>query len=426
MKMEMNDMADTNQMPWEEGIDHSLSLMREGYMYILNRRKSFNSNVFETRLLGKKAICMVGKEAAKVFYDTEKFKRKDAAPNRAVQTLFGKNGVQALDGQDHKHRKEMFMSIMSPKGLQNLTNITKIQWKKALDTWEQMDEVILYEEVKEVLCRTACQWAGVPLEEDDVKEMAKDLAAMFESVAAVGPNHWLGRNARNKVENWIGELVDKVRNGEINPPEDTALHRFAWHRDLEGNLLDTETAAVEVINILRPIVAIAIFINFTALALYHYPEEREKLESRDEKYAQMFVQEVRRFYPFFPFVVALVKKDFTWNGYKFEEGTLTLLDLYGTNHDPEIWGNPDLFSPDRFTKWEGSPFGFIPQGGGDYFMGHRCAGEWVTVEVMKVSLDYLANQMEYEVPNQDLSYSMVSIPSIPHSKVVIKNVKRKV
>ncbi|MCF3942268.1 hypothetical protein [Oceanobacillus alkalisoli] len=120
-----------------------------------------------------------------------------------------------------------------------------------------MDEVVLYEEVKEVLCRTACQWAGVPLEEDDVKELTKDLAAMFESPAAVGPNDWLGRNARNKVENWIGELVDKVRNGGINPQEDTTLHRFAWHRDLEGNLLDSKTAAVEVINILRPIVAIA-------------------------------------------------------------------------------------------------------------------------------------------------------------------------
>lgn len=421
----MNDMSDINQMPREDGIDHSLSLMREGYMYILNRRLSFSSDIFETRLLGKKAICMGGKAATEVFYDTEKFKRKDAAPNRVVQTLFGKKGVQALDGQDHKHRKEMFMSIMSPKGIQSLTDITKEQWKTALNKWEQVDEIILYEEVKEVLCRTACQWAGVPLEENDVKEMTTDLAAMFESPAAVGPNHWIGRNARRKVENWIGDLVEKVRNGEINPPESTALNRFAWHRDLEGNLLDTNTAAVEVINILRPIVAIAIFINFSALALHHFPEEREKLESHDEKYAQMFVQEVRRFYPFFPLVTALVKKDFTWNGYKFEEGTLTLLDLYGTNHDPEIWENPDLFSPDRFSKWEGSPFDFIPQGGGDYFMGHRCAGEWVTIQIMKVSLEYLVNQMEYEVPNQDLSYSIVSMPSIPHSKVVLKNVKQK-
>ncbi|WP_339227431.1 cytochrome P450 [Oceanobacillus sp. FSL K6-2867] len=417
-------MSDTNQMPREEGIDHSISLMREGYMYILNRRHSFNSEIFETRLLGKKAICMGGEAAAEIFYDTEKFKRKDAAPNRVIQTLFGKNGVQALDGQNHKHRKEMFMSIMSTEGLQSLKDITNKQWKLAISKWQQMNEVVLYEEVKEILCRTACQWAGVPLEDDDVKKVTKDLAAMFESPAAIGPAHWSGRHARNRVEKWMGELIERVRNGEINPPADTALHKFSWHRDLEGNLLNTNTASVEVINILRPIVAISIFINFTVLALHHYPEEMEKLKTCDEKYALMFVQEVRRFYPFFPFAAALVKKDFIWNNYKFEEGTLTLLDLYGTNHAPEIWENPDIFNPERFDDWRGSPFSFIPQGGGDHFMGHRCAGEWVTIEVMKVSLAHLANQMEYDIPDQDLSYSMVNVPSIPHSEIVLKHVKQ--
>lgn len=58
----------------------------------------------------------------------------------------------------------------------------------------------------------------------------------------------------------------------------------------------------------------------------------------------MFVQEVRRFYPFFPFAAAEVKTDFTWKDYTFEKGTLTLLDLYGTNHDTNIWGIPKCFS----------------------------------------------------------------------------------
>lgn len=108
----------------------------------------------------------------------------------------------------------------------------------------------------------------------------------------------------------------------------------------------------------------------------------------------------------------------------FEKGTLTLLDLYGTNHDTNIWGNPEVFQPSRFENWDGSPFSFIPQGGGDYYLGHRCAGEWVTIEMMKVSLDFLVNQMTYDVPEQDLSYSKVSIPSLPKSKVIINNVQR--
>ncbi|MGG3798548.1 cytochrome P450 [Metabacillus fastidiosus] len=418
-------MSNINQMPHEEGIDHSLSLIREGYMYILNRCHGFQSNIFETRLLGKKVICMRGSEAAEVFYDTEKFKRENAAPNRVIQTLFGKNGVQTLDGESHKHRKEMFMSIMSPEELEKLTGIIEEQWESAVNKWEGMEEVVLYEEVKEILCRSACQWAGVPVEEDKIKGLTKDLGAMFESVAVIGPKHWMGRNARNQAEKWMEEIIDKVRKGKENPPQHSVLYRFAWHRDLKGNLLDPEVAAVEVINILRPIVAVAIYINFIALAVHHYPEEKKKLNSSDEKYTHMFVQEVRRFYPFFPFVAAVVKEDFTWKGYYFEEGTLTFLDIYGTNHDPENWENPELFSPLRFMERKESLYDFIPQGGGDYFMGHRCAGEWITIEIMKISADYLANLIEYEIPDQDLSFSMVSIPSIPHSKIVIKNVKRR-
>lgn len=413
----------TNTVPKEEGLDHSLSLLREGYLYILNRRQSFQSDIFETRLLGKKAICMGGKEAAAVFYDNSKFKREGVAPNRVAETLFGKKGVQTLDGDAHKHRKQMFMSLMSRERLQKLNELHAKQWEHALNKWQQMEEIELYEETLEIMCRTACEWAGVPVEEEEIKKLADDLRAMFESATAVGPAHWAGRHARNRVEKWVGELIDEVRDGKLSPKEGTALHEFSWHRDLEGNLLETKVAAVEVINILRPIVAISVYINFSALAVHHYPEEREKLKSGDGKLAQMFVQEVRRFYPFFPFAAAEVKEAFTWNDYTFEEGTLTLLDLYGTNHDPAIWENPEIFQPSRFENWDDSPFSFLPQGGGDHYLGHRCAGEWVTIEVMKVSLDFLVNRMTYDLPEQDLSYSKVSIPSLPNSKVIIKNVQ---
>lgn len=73
----------TNDMPREDGIDHTLSLMREGYMYIPNRRHSFQSNIFATRLFGQRAICMGGREATAVFYDNEKFQRQGAEIGRA-------------------------------------------------------------------------------------------------------------------------------------------------------------------------------------------------------------------------------------------------------------------------------------------------------------------------------------------------------
>jgi len=410
-------------IPKEQGIDHSLSVLREGYLFITNRTIGFQSDIFETRLLGERAICMRGEEAAKLFYDPDKFVRAGAAPKRVLKTLFGEGGVQTLDDNEHHHRKAMFMSLMNKEALHQMRMITRKQWELAGNRWESADQIEIYKEAQEVLCRVACEWAAVPLPESEVAEKTGWFAAMIEATAAFGFKHRKGRNTREQAEEWIQKLVADVRNGALKPPEGSALHTMSWHRDLTGELLDEKTAAVEIINILRPIVAVAIYVCFTALAVIQQPDERKKLMASDEHLLKNFVQEVRRFYPFFPFVPARVRKDFNWQGYSFEQGVLTLLDLYGTNHHPGIWEQPELFRPDRFTDWNGSPFNFIPQGGGDHDMGHRCAGEWITLEIMKESLDFLANKISYEVPVQDVSFSFQKMPSLPHSRIIIQKVR---
>lgn len=406
-------------IPREDGIDHSISLMREGYMYIFNRRKSFQSDLFETRLLGQKVICMGGMEAAELFYDQEKFQRAGAAPNRVKESLFGESGVQTLDGKSHQLRKNVFLSLLSNDRLSEITQLTRKHWEVTLQKWQQQNEIILYDEVKELLCRAAYEWAGLPINEDELKETAVSVSNLFESAGKLGPNHWKGRMSRNQLEKNIAEIIDDVRTEKINPPEDSPLLAFATFVDADGNLLPSKIAAVEVLNIVRPIVAIAIYINFVALSIIHYPEEVAKLKNGNGENIEWFIQEVRRFYPFFPAVIARVKQDFTWNGYLFNKGTLTMLDLYGTNHDPAIWEQPDLFMPSRFANRKEHLYDFIPQGGGDV-RGHRCPGEQFTIDIMKISLDFLVNHMEYDIPNQDLSYSLVNMPSIPNSKIILK------
>ena len=200
---------------------------------------------------------------------------------------------------------------------------------------------------------------------------------------------------------------------------------MAFHKKPDGNQLDTQMAAVELINVLRPIVANATFITFAALALHDYSDEKEKLQSGNDDYFDMFIHEVRRFYPFGPFVGARVQNNFTWNNYRFKKGTLVFLDMYGTNHDSRLWDKPNDFNPSRFEEWNGSLFDFIPQGGGDPSQGHRCPGEGVTVEVMKVTLKYLVNQIEFDIPNQDLNYSLDEMPTLPKSGFAMSNIRRK-
>lgn len=413
------------QIPKEKGLDHSLDMLREGYLFISNRSQGFQSDIFETRLLGERAICLRGEEGAKLFYDNQKFTRVDASPKRVLKTLFGEGGVQTLDGKAHEHRKAMFMSLMNPESMQRIRAIVRKEWTAAAKRMENCDNVILYEEAQEIMCRAACAWAGVPLETSEADHRTEQLSSIIEATASFGPTHWKGRHSRSKAEKWIAELVTQVRDGNLLPPENKALSIISYHHDHEGELLPAETAAVEILNLLRPIVAVAIYICFTALALHQQPAEKAKLTDGDERKLQNFVQEVRRFYPFFPFVPARVRQDFIWNDYQFEEDCLTILDLYGTNHHPKLWNQPELFQPERFSEWKESPFSFIPQGGGDYDFGHRCAGEWMTVEIMKESLNFLANHLQYEIPDQDVSFSFNDMPSLPHSKIVMTNVSLK-
>lgn len=404
---------------------HTLALSQEGYLFIKNRIDQYQSNLFEAHLLGEKVICMSGEEASKIFYDPERFQRKGAAPKRIQKTLFGMNAIQTMDGDAHIHRKLLFMSLMTPTHQRRLAKLTMDKWQTSIDKWKSAEKIILFDEANNILCWSACHWAGVPLPESAVKDRAEDFSAMVDAFGAVGPRHWKGRRARSRAEEWISGVIEDVRAGKLKAEEDSALYAMAFHKELHGGQLDTQMAAVELINILRPIVAISTFITFTALALYKHPEYKEKLLTGNSNNLEMFVQEVRRYYPFTPFLGARVRKDFIWNECEFKEGMLVLLDIYGTNHDSRIWKNPYEFLPERFKERNDNLFDFIPQGGGDPAKGHRCPGEGITVEIMKTTLDFLVNKIEFEVPHQDLSYDMSKIPTLPKSGFVMNNIKRK-
>lgn len=412
------------QIPHEKGLDNSLALLRDGYVFVKNRAETYRSDVFRARLLGKTFICMSGAEAAKLFYDTERFQRQQALPKRVQKTLFGTGAIQAMDGERHKHRKLLFMSLMTPPRQKRLAEAVAKQWKASAEMWKGSNRIVLFDEAKKVLCRAACEWAGVPLKDSEVKERAEDFTDMVDAFGAVGPRHWKGRRARLKTEKWIEEVIEDVRSGKLQTPEGSALYEMAFHTELDGNRLDSHMAAVELINVLRPIAAISYFITFSALALHDYPEYRGKLRSRDDQEAERFAHEVRRYYPFAPFLGAVVKKDFVWKNCEFKKGASVMLDLYGTNHDSRLWENPNEFRPERFQGREENKFDFIPQGGGDPANGHRCPGEGMTVEVMKTSLAFLANEIEYDVPSQDLSFSLSRMPALPESGFVISDVRR--
>ena len=411
-------------MPKDRTLDSTAAMLVEGYEFISNRCRRLGSDVFQTRLMLQPAICMRGREAAEIFYDTDRFVRAGAAPRRLRKTLFGDGGVQGLDGDAHHHRKAMFLALMSDERMDDLVARVEARWRSRLSRWQQADEVNLYDEVSLLLTAAVHDWAGVPLSGSAVPCRRDQLHGMIEGGGGLGPNFLRGRLDRKRAEGELEDVVTRVRTGELHPPEDTALHVVAWHRTPDGELLDLHTAAVALLNVLRPVVAVDRYITFVAMALHRHPEWRTRLAGAgpDDEHVHAFVQEVRRHYPFFPFTAARVARTFEWKGVTFPEGRRVLLDLHATNHDPHVWPSPSTFDPMRFLGRDVDAYDLVPQGGGTHDTGHRCPGEWITIRLMALATRLLVDGMDYEVPDQDLRLQRGKIPALPTSGFVIRRV----
>ncbi len=367
---------------------------------------------------------MRGADAARLFYDDGRFQRSSACPMRVVKTLFGKGGVQGLDGDTHRHRKAMLMSALSDAKINRLVTIVEASLAGAACGWQRAGEIEVLSALHELLCRAACDWAGLQVDDEKAKYISRNLATMIDGSGGVGIRHWKARRARKRMNRWATRWVRQVRRGDNLPPSSSPLMLIAVHRNLDGKLLDASIAGVELLNIIRPIVAVARWVMFGVLALHHYPDAASKLH-RDpsDEALNRFADEVRRFYPFFPALAAKTKCGFEWNGMKFPANTRVLLDLYGTNHHPELWNDAESFNPDRFQANIDREFTFIPHGGGDYLTGHRCAGEHTTRRLLSACLAFFAKSISYEVPDQDFTVAMNRFPAQPKSRLRISRVQ---
>lgn len=402
-------------IPLLPGGDSALAFLREGYNFVSRRCDRLGSDAFSTTVLGRPLVCARGADAARMFSHPGRFTRQGAAPPTVTRLLQGKPSVQQMDGEAHHRRKAVFMQLLDAESTARLVALFEEEWRARTDAWALRPEVVLQTEAERALTAAVFRWAGVPVppSQAGLAECARELGAMIDGAGAYGPRWLRGLRLRRRHERRIRALIQALRKA---PAANTPAGVIAGLQDDTGAPLPLKEAGNELINLLRPTVAVARWITFAALALHRHPELRGRFA--EPGYLQRFVHEVRRFYPFFPALTGRVREPFEWAGHWFRTGDWVLLDLYGTNRHPALWAEPGRFDPDRFIGWQDDAHTLIPQGPGQYLRTHRCPGENPGIALVMAAVGRLL-ELDYTVPRQNLRYPMNRFPTAPPDGLIL-------
>ena len=248
--------------------DGTLAMLRNPYYFISDECRQAESDVVAGRLFLQPAIFMTGARAAALFYDNELFLRRGAAPEPLRATLFGKGGVQGLDGDLHRHRKAMFLHVLSPVGLAKLSFTAADEWERRSAGWLRDGTVALYPAAQAWLARSACAWAGIPLRDNaDAALRTHQMTLLFDQAAAPWQQLRV-RWARWRCESWLASIVRDARSHRLPLLPGSAAEAVAFFRDERGRYLPAPVAAVELLNLLRPLTAVSVYVAFAAHALH--------------------------------------------------------------------------------------------------------------------------------------------------------------
>jgi fatty-acid peroxygenase len=278
----------------------------------------------------------------------------------------------------------MFLDVLSADRTRPLAASVGADLRRRAGTWRGRD-VVVFDELAETYGGAVLRWAGIDLPPGEARRWSRRLATIVDGFGFAGTAYAKGWAARLLADRWAARLVEETRAGDRSAAEGTALGTVA------ATELPPRVAGIELLNVLRPTVAVAWPATFAAMALAEHPEWRERLVGPDaDRRRVAFGHEARRLYPFVPALAGRVKRPVRVAGMDLEVGDRIVLDVFGTDHDPQLWPEPGEFDPERFVDHDPDAFDYLPQGGGDPADGHRCPGEPLTVRMLAETVGVLA------------------------------------
>lgn len=422
--MSTTDVASQNRpgRPALEPVQRELSarLLVDRYRALARLRdQSGGGEWFHARMLGRPALVVSGEQGVRTFYDPELVTRHGAVPAPIRLVLFGPGAVHGLNGAQHHRRKQLFLDVIDRQTATRLSAAVSARLEVAVAEWRRVGAVRLFDALAGVYGAAVLDWAGTGTSDEQARVISRELAAIVDGFGVGGSPYPRAALARVRAQRWALQVIRSAREGPTIPPEGTPVAMLAA---TPRSQLSDLVAATELLNIVRPTVAVAYFGAYAAHAIDRRPDWRTRLASGSPEHLCAFEHEIRRWYPFVPLLTGRLQGHHEWGGHTYGRGDWMVLDVLGTNRDARAWARPDEFEPERFVGREPTAFDYVPQGGGDPAQGHRCPGEPLAVGILGTTLQHLAG-LDFELSATSTQVPADRIPSLPPDRMALHHVR---
>jgi cytochrome P450 len=169
----------------------------------------------------------------------------------------------------------------------------------------------------------------------------------------------------------------------------------------------------------------SVALTWLLVTLKEYPAVLEKLQAEVDQvlgsrppafedilrltYSQQVFMEVLRYHTVASFLPRALNEPDQLGPYMLPANALVLLSFYGVHHNPQVWDQPEIFNPERFTPEAAAqrhPFAYVPFSAGP----RKCAGdEFALLEGPLIIAMLLQRYTITLLPNQTFQTGVVSL-----------------
>lgn len=406
-----------------------------------NKRMRQYGPIFKTQILNRPTAIMTGPEANRFILSThfDHFSWRDGWPN-TFKVLLGRS-LFLMEGEEHRRNRKLLMPAFHGVALSNYFNTMSQICQNFLEQWAAKGDLTMMPEMKQMTFTIASQLllGSEPGEKTQtLSHWFTEMTAGLFSIPVNTPWTTYGKAVRAR-DRILAHIESAIAYRQRHPAND-ALGLLVQTEDETGDRLSLEELKAQALLMLFAghETTTSMLTSFM-MAIGLHPDvyqpvlaEQEQLaregplsvaQLKSMTYLDQVLKEVERMYPPVGGGFRGVVKPFEFNGYHVPVGWQVLYRMEGTHRSEDVYSQPDVFDPDRFSpeRNESKPgdFTLIGFGGGP----RVCLGLAFAQMEMKIFAAHLLRSYVWELqPDQDLS--MANIPTI-HPRSGLKLILRR-